>query len=91
MVAYDRDVKVSFETFYDIIFVALVTKTLLKHTPQKSVSKINWATYIFLKIFLKYAIFFTSCANLKQILYCGFQDKRKKAPLRFKKIAHRFF
>ena len=35
--AYDRDVKVSFETFYDIIIVAMVTKTLLKHTPQKSV------------------------------------------------------
>ena len=35
--AYDRDVKVSFETFYDIIFVAMVTKTLLKQTPQKSV------------------------------------------------------
>ena len=24
--AYDRDVKVSFETFYDVIFVAMVTK-----------------------------------------------------------------
>ena len=35
--AYDRVVKVSFETFYDVIFVAMVTKTLLKHTPQKSV------------------------------------------------------
>ena len=36
--AYDRDVKVkSFETFYDIIFVAMVTKTLLNQTPQKSV------------------------------------------------------
>ena len=35
--ACDRDVKVSFETFYDVIFVAVVTKTLLKHTPQKSV------------------------------------------------------
>ena len=35
--AYDRDVKVSFETFYDIIFVTMVTKTLLKQTPQKSV------------------------------------------------------
>ena len=35
--AYDRDVKVSFETFYDVIIVAMVTKTLLKHTPQKSV------------------------------------------------------
>ena len=35
--AYDRDVKVSLETSYDVIFVALVTKTLLKHTPQKSV------------------------------------------------------
>ena len=37
VLAYDRDVKVSFETFNDIIFVAMVTKTLLKHTPQKSV------------------------------------------------------
>ena len=36
--AYDSDVKVSFETFHDIIFVAMVTKTLPKHTPQKSVS-----------------------------------------------------
>ena len=52
--AYDRDVKVSFETFYDVIFVAMVTKTLLKHTPQKSAfkiylsfSKINSVTYIF--------------------------------------------
>ena len=35
--AYDRDVKVSFETFYDVILVAMVTKTLLKHTPQKSI------------------------------------------------------
>ena len=35
--AFDRDVKVSFETFYDVIFVAMVTKTLLKHTPPKSV------------------------------------------------------
>ena len=35
--AYDRDVKVSFETFYDVVFVAMVTKTILKHTPQKSV------------------------------------------------------
>ena len=33
---YDRDVKVSFETFYDVIIVAMVTETLLKHTPQKS-------------------------------------------------------
>ena len=32
--AYDRDVKVSFETFYDVIFVAMVT-TLVKHSPQK--------------------------------------------------------
>ena len=35
--AYDRDVKVSFETFYDVIFVTMVIKTLLKHTPQNSV------------------------------------------------------
>ena len=34
--AYDRDVEVSFETFYDVIFVAMVTKTFLKHTSQKS-------------------------------------------------------
>ena len=26
--AYDRDVKVSFETFYDVISVAMVTKNL---------------------------------------------------------------
>ena len=32
--AYDRDVKVSFETFYDVIFVATVTKTL--NIPLKS-------------------------------------------------------
>ena len=35
--AYDMDVKSSFETFYDIIFVTMITKTLLKETPQKSV------------------------------------------------------
>ena len=35
--AYDRDVQASFETFYDVIFVAMVTNTLLKRTPQKSV------------------------------------------------------
>ena len=35
--AYDRNVKVSFKTFYDVIFVAMVTKTLIKHTSQKSV------------------------------------------------------
>ena len=34
--AYDRDVKVSFEIFFDVIFVAMVTKTLLKHTSKKS-------------------------------------------------------
>ena len=44
--AYDRDVKVSFETFYDVISVAMVTKTLLKHTPQKS-------GFFFLNISLK--------------------------------------
>ena len=38
--AYDRDVKVSFEIFYDVIFVAMVTKPLIKHTPQKSPFKI---------------------------------------------------
>ena len=26
--AYDRDVKVSFETFYDVIFVSMLSKTL---------------------------------------------------------------
>ena len=49
---YDRDVKVSFNTFYDAIFVVMVTKTLLKHTSQKSVfkyiSEINSVTYILL-------------------------------------------
>ena len=38
--AYDRDVKFSFETLYDVIIVAIVIKTLAKHTPQKSVFKI---------------------------------------------------
>ena len=46
--AYDRDVKVSIETFNDVIFVAMVTKTFIKHTPEKSVfkyiSKINSVT-----------------------------------------------
>ena len=55
--AYDRDVKVSFKTFCDVIFVAMVTKTLLKHTLKsqyfKYVSKINLATHIFLKTFFK--------------------------------------
>ena len=37
---YDTDVKVSLETFYDVIFVAMVAKTLLKHTPKRSVFKI---------------------------------------------------
>ena len=37
---YNRDVAVSFEAFYDVIFVAMATKTLLKHTPQKSVFSI---------------------------------------------------
>ena len=32
--AYGRDVKVSFEAFYEVIFVAMITKTLLKHTPH---------------------------------------------------------
>ena len=54
--AYDRDVKVSFETFYDVIFVAMVTKTLQKHTLNsqffKCVSKLNSLTYFF-KAFLK--------------------------------------
>ena len=53
--AYDRDAKVSFNTFYDVIFVAMVTKTLLKHTLKsqffKYISKINPVTYIFLKLF----------------------------------------
>ena len=55
--AYERNNKVSFETFNDVIFVAMVTKTLRKHTPQKSVfkylSKINSVTHMFLKAFLK--------------------------------------
>ena len=38
--AYDGDVKVSFKTFYDVIFVAMVTKTFLKHSPQKSLFKV---------------------------------------------------
>ena len=53
--AYDRDVKVSFETLYEVIFVAMVTKTLL-NIPLKSqlfkyISKINSVAYIFLKVF----------------------------------------
>ena len=42
--AYDRDVKVSFKTFCDVIFIAMAAKTLLGHSPQKAV---------FLKISLK--------------------------------------
>ena len=65
--AYDRDVKVSLKTFYDVIFVAMVTKTPLKHTLKsqffKYVSKFKSVTYI-LKLFQKYARFVTSCANL---------------------------
>ena len=43
--AYNRDVKVSFETFYDVISVAMLTKTFL-NIPLKSqffkyISKIN--------------------------------------------------
>ena len=37
--AYDRDVKVSFETFYDVIIVAMV------------ISEINLVTYISLRLF----------------------------------------
>ena len=33
--AYGRDVKVSFETFYDIIFVAMVTINSPKTYPSK--------------------------------------------------------
>ena len=33
--AYDRYVEVSSETLYDVIFDAMVTTTVLKHTPQK--------------------------------------------------------
>ena len=33
--AYDRDVKVSFETFYDVISVAMVTKNPPKIYPAK--------------------------------------------------------
>ena len=38
--AYNRDVEVFFETFYDVISVAMVTKTLLKRTLKKSVFQI---------------------------------------------------
>lgn len=38
--AYARDVKISFETFYGVIFVTTATKTHLKHTPEKSVFSI---------------------------------------------------
>ena len=38
--AYDRDVQVSFETFYDVIFVAMVTKNSPKTYPSK-VSVLN--------------------------------------------------
>ena len=54
--AYDKDVKVSFEKSYKVIFVAMVTKTLLKHTLRsqfflKYLSQINTVTYILLKYF----------------------------------------
>ena len=53
--AYDRDVKVSFEIFYDVIFVAMVTKPLIKHTLRsqflKYISEINSVIYIFLSFF----------------------------------------
>ena len=44
--AYDGD------TLYDVIFVAMVTKTLLKTYPLKYISEINSVTYTFLS-FLK--------------------------------------
>ena len=52
--AYGRDVKVSFETFYDVIFE---NENPPKFSPQKSVfflkyiSKINSVIYIFLNFF----------------------------------------
>ena len=51
--AYERDVEVSFETFYDVIFVAMVTKTLPKLKSQffEYISKINSETYNFFKLF----------------------------------------
>ena len=33
--AHDRYVKVSSEPLYDVIFDAMITTTVLKHTPQK--------------------------------------------------------
>ena len=49
--AYDRDDKVSFETFYDIIFVAMVSKTFEKISFKsqffKYSSKSNSVTCIF--------------------------------------------
>ena len=83
--AYNRDVKVSFETFYEVISVAMVTKKPFLNIPLKRqffkyISKINSVTYIFLKLFQKYAIFFTSCSNLKK--FCSVEIKIKgKRPL----------
>ena len=50
--ASDRDAKVSFETFYDVIFVAMVTKNPSKTYPSKVsffeyISQINSVTCIF--------------------------------------------
>ena len=42
---YDRDVKVSFETFYDM-FVAMITRPS-KVSFFKYISKINCVTYVF--------------------------------------------
>ena len=69
---YDRDVKVSFETFYDVIFVATVTKTLLKYIPQKSVGDLY-----FLKSFLKVCTILHFLCKFEKILWCGNEDKRK--------------
>ena len=51
--AYDRDIKVSFKTFYDVIFVAIPVPSEnipLKSQLFKYISKINSVTYILLKI-----------------------------------------
>ena len=41
------------ETFYDVIFVAMITKSVLKHQKSvfKYISKTNSVTYTFFKLF----------------------------------------
>ena len=39
--AYDRDVEVSFETFYDVIFVSTVNKTLPTYSSEVSFLNIS--------------------------------------------------